>query len=203
MDDLNNIDKSKLPPNKKTKKVEKVVTGKVVQQKKTFTEKFVSTFIGDEPSNVLGYILYDVLIPTAKDTIVDIVKGGIEMLVKGSRSNYNSSRNDNRSSYFNYNGVSSGTRNRPQQPTYRYNGRSRDNFDNILLASREDAEAVLQQLSDFIYDYGQATVADLYDLVGITGNFTDNKYGWFNLNGAKPRMVRGGYKLDLPRTVDL
>lgn len=68
----------------------------------------------------------------------------------------------------------------------------------IVLASRSDAEEVLTQLRDLLYDYGVVTVSDLYDLVGITSKFTDNKYGWTNLKTAVIKGVRTGYLLDLP-----
>ena len=48
------------------------------------------------------------------------------------------------------------------------------------------------------------TVADLYDLVGLNHNFTDNKYGWTNLRNAQPVRDRDGYYiLKLPRAVPI
>ena len=47
--------------------------------------------------------------------------------------------------------------------------------------------------------YGVVSVADMYDLVGITCNYTDNKYGWTNLRNAEPVRVRDGYMLKLPK----
>ena len=49
------------------------------------------------------------------------------------------------------------------------------------------------------FRFGEVTVADLYDLVGISSDYTDRKYGWTDLATAKPIRVRGGYLLDLPR----
>ena len=68
----------------------------------------------------------------------------------------------------------------------------------IVLASRSDAEAVLTQLRSLLNDYGVVTVSDLYDLVGVTSNFTDNKFGWTDLKTAVIKGVRTGYLLDLP-----
>lgn len=47
------------------------------------------------------------------------------------------------------------------------------------------------------------SVADLYDLVGINGNYTDNKYGWFNIRTASVVRVRDGYMIKLPKAVPL
>ena len=68
----------------------------------------------------------------------------------------------------------------------------------IVLASRSDAEEVLTQLCALLNDYGVVTVSDLYDLVGITSKFTDDKYGWTDLKTAVIKGVRTGYLLDLP-----
>ena len=51
--------------------------------------------------------------------------------------------------------------------------------------------------------YGTVSVADLYDLVGISGNYTDNKYGWTNIRNAEPIRVRDGYMLKLPKALPL
>lgn len=73
-------------------------------------------------------------------------------------------------------------------------------FSDIILASRADAEEVLDRLRDLVSQYDVATVNDLYDLVGLTGEFTDDKWGWTDLRTASVRVVRGGYLLNLPRT---
>lgn len=76
--------------------------------------------------------------------------------------------------------------------------RSRHDFDEVVLTSRTEAEEVIDRLFEVVSRYGTATVADLYELVGITGTHTDNKWGWTDLRGAGVSRVRGGYLLDLP-----
>ena len=56
-------------------------------------------------------------------------------------------------------------------------------------------------MGELIDVYGQVTVADLYDLVGVTGNYTDNKYGWTNIRNAETIRVRDGYMLKLPKVL--
>ena len=46
-------------------------------------------------------------------------------------------------------------------------------------------------------------MADLYDMVNITGDYTDTKWGWYDLRGAGVERIRSGYLLDLPRPVPL
>ena len=77
------------------------------------------------------------------------------------------------------------------------------NKDDIILESRVDAEDVISRMKEIIETYGFVRVTDLYDLVGITGDYTDNKYGWTNIRGAEPVRVRDGYMLKLPKAVPL
>ena len=49
--------------------------------------------------------------------------------------------------------------------------------------------------------YGLVRVADLKDLVGITGSYTDNRYGWTSLRSAEIVRVRDGYMIKMPRAV--
>ena len=74
-------------------------------------------------------------------------------------------------------------------------------FQDLIFESRGEAEEVLTNLLDLIADYGVASVADLYDLVGITGPFTDNKYGWTDLRTASVSRTREGYIINLPKAV--
>ena len=72
-------------------------------------------------------------------------------------------------------------------------------FNEIILGTRVEAEEVIDRLFDLLSKYDNASVADLYELVGITANFTDEKWGWTDLRGASVAKVRNGYLLDLPR----
>ena len=59
-------------------------------------------------------------------------------------------------------------------------------------------------MNEIIEEYdGIVTVADLYDLVGITDKYTDHKYGWTNLRNAKVERVRDGYMLKLPKVLPI
>lgn len=79
-------------------------------------------------------------------------------------------------------------------------GRATHDFGEITLNSRNEGQLILDRLSDLVQEYGSATVSELYDLVGITGSFTDSKWGWYDLRGAEVRRGRGGYVLEMPKT---
>jgi hypothetical protein len=74
--------------------------------------------------------------------------------------------------------------------------------DDIVFASRADAQEVLTTFAHVIDNYGQATVADLLELIGIVEpTATDYKYGWRNANLASIVRRRIGYVLNLPEPI--
>ena len=76
-------------------------------------------------------------------------------------------------------------------------------FDEMIIDTRENAEKVLDAILDLIIKHGKASVSDYHDLIGVTGTFKDEKYGWFDLRQAEVRRVREGYVINLPRPVDI
>ena len=72
-----------------------------------------------------------------------------------------------------------------------------------MLESRGEAEEVITRMDELIETYGVVSVADLYDLVGKTCEYTDNKYGWTNVRNAEPIRVRDGWMLRLPKALPL
>lgn len=192
----------------KEKKVEQIVTGKVIKQKKTLGQKISETFFGDDTRSVSDYLLQDVLIPAMKSTLSDMVGGGIEMLLFGERrrSSGGSIYRDRDRSYVPYNKMSSGNR-RDDRRDDRFAmtkvARSRHDFDDIILETRGEAEDVLSHMVDLIEDYGVASVADYYDLLGIESAFTDNNYGWTNIRDGSVERVRRGYSIRLPQPKEI
>jgi hypothetical protein len=187
------------------KKVEKVIEGEVVKRKKPLGRRFLDTFSGGDAKSVWEFVLLDVLVPAAKDAIADATSQGVERMIFGEArsSNRRSSRYGSSSGYTSYQRYSAPTGARPQQReeprgVSRAN-RARHNFDDIILATRLEAEEVIKRMDDLVERYGSASVSDLYDLVGVTSEFTDGKWGWQDLRGADITRVRQGYLLDLPR----
>ena len=192
---------------KPAEKKGKIISGTVKTKKRGFGKKMAESFLEDDTKSVGSYVLYDILIPAAKAMISDMVGGGLEMLLFGERRG-NRTRRDGNRSYTNYGSYSYGNQSRDKDNRNRNRemskgGRSRHDFDEIVFETRGEAEEVLSHLVDLTIDYGQATVSDLYDAVGITTNYTDDKYGWFDLHDASVQRVRGGYVINLPRTKPL
>lgn len=176
----------------KEKKIDKIVNGKV--KKKSEARKLANIFISEDAGNVGSYIFTDIIVPALKKTISDVITNGIDMLLYGeSRSK---KKNQTSVSYKNYYERD----NRDE----RYSERKRPyNYDEIVIDNRGEAEEVLARMDELIDVYGTVSVADFYELVGASGSYTDNKYGWTNIRDARVVRTRDGYIVKLPRAVPL
>lgn len=180
------------------KELKKVVQGTAKVKKKGKTSKIAEMFIAEDATSVKSYIISDVLIPAAKKLISDIVRDGIEMILYGG-TNRGKRSSGFRADYVSYNRYSD----------RRYDDRPSDTsrvayrYDDVILETRGEAEEVLDAMRDVIDTYEMVSVMDLYDLVGITGQYTDNNFGWKNLRNAEPIRVRDGYMLKLPKAIPL
>ena len=181
------------PNSVEKKEISKVVTGKVVK-KKNVGRKLTDMFISEDVNNIKSYVIMDVLVPAVKKAISDIVTNGIDMMLYGEtgRTKKTSSGSISYRDYYDSN------RNRDNRYTA---SRTRYSYDDIVLDSRTEAEEVLVRMQEIIDTYQVVSVADLYDLVGIRGSFTDNKYGWTNIRNASVEHVRDGYMLKLPKAL--
>lgn len=186
----------------KEQKLEKIVQGDVVKKKKTLGDKFKETFVADEAQSVGNYIFIDVIVPTVKETIIDIVTKGINMIFYGDTRATRRSERSTRSTRTNYGSYYSNTLldSRDRRALDRRTRSSHD-FDNLVYLSRGEAEEVRDNLVELIDTYGQATVADLYDLSGITSEYTDHKYGWDELGTTRVRRISSGYIIILPKPI--
>lgn len=182
----------------------KVISGGVKLKKKGFGRKVADLFVGEDVDNVAEYVIHDVLVPSAKNMISDMVSGGIEMLMFG-ESRGGRTRRDRGSSYVSYNQKTRGvsTHNDRRSVVGREDVRARNSqrMDDIIFETRGDAEQALSALADLVDDYGSASMNDLYDIIGQTGSYTDVHYGWDNLARATVHRVREGYLLELPKVI--
>ena len=140
----------------------------------------------------------DLLVPTIKKAISDIVKDGIDMIL-GTGGPSTRSTNASKVSYRNYYDRRDNERNytSARRNTTGYS------YDDIILETRGEAEEVITAMDGLMDTYGIVSVADLYDLVGIQCNYTDNKYGWTNIRNVEPIRVRDGYMLKLPKAMPI
>lgn len=171
----------------KEKKQTPVVSGEVKRTGKK------SNFLSEDFRDVKNYVVSDVIVPAAKNTIVDIVTKGINMLI------YGEDRSPSRRSSgtrFNYNGLSSS---RYDDRDIRPARRSTYDYDNLIYDTQGDAENVFEGMCDILDSCGSVSIGEMYDLSREQTISTDFDWGWTNLSTAKVAHVRDGWIIDLPR----
>lgn len=193
---------SEFPPNSETskKQSEKNLTPVATvahRRKKSLRKQFSETFVAGDAKTALRYSLFEVLLPAARDMVLDTFQQGLEKLIMGDGRRGGATRPQagplGNVQYNRYSSRATG----PQRAISRQ-ARARHDFDEIILDDRSEAEEVIDRLFNVVSQYDQATVADLYELVGLASNHTDHKWGWTDLSGAGVTRIRGGYLVDLP-----
>lgn len=192
-----NSHKSREAARQEEKKVEKVISGSASVQKKSELRRFADIFVSEDAGDVKDYLIWDILVPSIRQGLHDMITSVADMVFGKGRTTGSTTSGASRVNYRAY--YEPETRSRPGQTV----ARTGYAFDDIVVDSRGEAETVLQQMDDLIANYGLVSVADLYDLVGINGSYTDNRYGWTNIASAKVIRVPTGYMLKLPKVMPL
>lgn len=189
-----NSHKYKEKQKEENKKITKIANGKINKKSKNNLTKL---FVSEDVENVKSYIFLDILVPTIKKAISEIITEGINMILYGESDKRTRSSTASKVSYRSYY-----DRNEDRVRTLNRSNNGYD-YDDIILETRGEAEEVISRMEELIDMYGVVAVADLYDLVGVTGNYTDNKYGWTNINSAQAVRVRNGYIIKLPKPLPI
>ena len=169
----------------------KIITGKVQLHKKSIGQRLVDLIFAEELNQAARHVLYDVLIPKARDIIADSVT---TMLYGGSRRSGSERPGSSSTKYVPYS-----TSTLPRRETVMPTPKSLT--ENLIFDTPEDAHSVLGNLLDYLNTYPEVTVGYLYGLLGYQSDQTKENYGWYTLDGASVIAVRDGYLLQLPRPV--
>lgn len=184
--------------------VQKVVTNPVSQRKAPLGRRVRDQFAGDDAQTVGGYVLFEVLIPAAKNMLVEAGQQALERLFfGGDRPGRPSAAAPGYTPYGKIFRGQAVVQSNSNARTLSPQSRATHDFADILFATRVEVDEVVSKLSDLISQYDVATVADLYYLVGITPQFTDDNWGWDDIRHAQIRPGRQGYILDMPRPIAL
>ena len=166
-----------------------------------------SFFGGNTVNQIKSYLISDVFIPAVKDFVEDSILAILDNVLHPDTSNVN---------YFKRSGFqrNNNERIRYDQVSKRSNLRSvgvsdsrksPEDYNNLVYASRGEAEVTLRRLYDIVSEFGVASVYDYYKLNGVTGEWSTDKYGWDIDSFPDPRSfgkvrhVPGGYSIILPR----
>jgi hypothetical protein len=185
---------------KPEKKIEKVTVGQVIVKKKSLGQKIKDVFIEADFRSVTRYVVSEVMIPAARNMIVDASTKGVERMMYGDRA-YQRRGPGMGQPRITYNSpVNRGEYRNPltRPPSQSGLSHPRAGRNDFILTSREEAFQVLESMNDIIEMYEAVSVADLNELVGFPSSYVDQKWGWTYLGNAQVRPVRDGFMIDLP-----
>lgn len=177
-----------LKSSKEPEKVEKKEPQAMVKKKSLGKKMSESLFPKEDRKEIGDVIIFDYIIPGAKEIIQNVITNSVEMLLFGGSSG-RSSRTGQSVGRTNYRGMSSSNR-RGSKYSRDDDSRSsrrdceRVDLDDILFYSYTKADKAWQTLLDYIDEYGSCKVRDLYDTAGITppSDWTVDAYGWDELS---------------------
>lgn len=195
------------------KKVQPLVkSGEIVRRKKPLGKRFSDLFFKEDSKSVGKYVLLEVLIPGVRDMVFDVSKEALERKFYGNEAvGHRSSRGASyrHGGYTNYNQIGGGRwdkyRDDPRdrkRPSAREE-ESRPNFDELIIPTKAIADATIDQMFTLLSQFEVVSVADLYDILSLSSDFTERQWGWTDLRGARAVRVREGYLLDLPSPIPL
>ena len=185
---------------KDDKNIEAVAQGTKVSKSKSKARQIAEIFVGGDLKETAEHVRDDVAIPALKNFLYDSLSEGLQRLLWGE------TRNDRRrnSTHRDYVGYSRRAREqRPTQQASARHSRVAQGFDDVVLATRTEAESVLSRMYDLIEHYNMVTVAEFYSLVGISAEFTDENWGWRDLRSANIQHIRDGFRINLPKPEEL
>lgn len=195
------------------KKAKSVVTGKVIERKKPLGTRVKDLFVNDGGS-FAEYLVEKVVVPMMKDMVLSVItqtadgfRQGLEEKLfgpndqrpRGRTVGYNGGR-----APVNYTRYSSGSPMGRRDPNTRppgpYSARRSNVVKEFIVESREDADAILEELDAVIDTVGHCTVGDFYSTMNEAPETTDESWGWTNLAGARvSKLGMHEFLITMPR----
>lgn len=177
----------------------KPIVSNAIVKKQNDPTKPNKKFFAEDAKTVGAHVVDSILIPSAQKLLSDIVKGAIDWLIYGKSGSQIKSGSGNISygSYYNRNGLINTTPINYGQPLL--NKPTLYTVQEVIIPDRGEAEDVLINMREAIDTYGMVSVGDFYDLVGVKGSYTDQKWGWFDLRSTDILQVNDGYVIRFPK----
>lgn len=165
--------------------------------------RFLETFFLGDARTSWSNMIWDSFFPNLRDNIKDSVHDGIDSLFGGTASVYRPGRGRiSRNSQINKHNPDMALGSRPNERISRED-RQRQNTSGVEIDSRVEAEEVLAAMNRTIDQFDVVTLAEFYQLVRITPDHTDYKWGWEDLGGSHIVHSRGSYYVELPDPIPL
>lgn len=189
------------------KRVKTVAKAKA--QKQSLIKKLGKSIIEDSIESVKEQAFNDIIVPGIKALLFDTITNMADAMIFGGTGytqgytarDRSHRRSDDRTSYSGF--YEEKSRRNGSTASHRMTDYTLEP-DDIIVDTRRQATNALNEVNKCIRKYGNASIADLYDAVELTSDWTDGKYGWYDIRGASIRPIRGGkYLIIMPPTVEL
>ena len=180
-----------------------------IRKKRKAGKHLMRSFIEEDARDAASYILRDIVVPSAKSLIHEILDRGSARLLwrDGSYSNnrYDSYRNDR--PYNNYAKPSSNqsamsrlTSPRDNSSYSRQQRRSRTSsfVDDIFFDTSKDMEAFVGKLNYILNRQGYVTVEDYYKEANLETEWIDSRFGWYDIRGMTKIRDGEGWVISMP-----
>jgi hypothetical protein len=188
------------------KQLAKVVDVQPKKVKRSLLGRLVTGIMGPEGLPSIGtYVNDEIIKPAVKNIIFDAITSGLSRALnmdyrqnRGGYTPYNRSSSQPRRPGTNY---SNNYNNSRQQPEERKPIRpARYGVEDYVIEDKFDAANVLTTLTEAADKYDNVSVADYYDLIGASSQYTDNTYGWTidTIVHARIMPVYGGFIIKFP-----
>lgn len=193
--------KSKEEARRQERNIRKGIGGEVTVREETLWSKLLHIFIAGDMSDLKGMIIDEVLIPAGRKALSDIWKKSGDVLFHGRVSSDEGPRQRGNRPSYSYSAYYDDQRrdNAPRNP----DRRPSDDWNRVTFSERGFAEEVLEEMRMCIREYGNVSVLEFYDISGVSvyhqGQYTNNNYGWTDLDNAYVERTAEGFSIHFPK----
>jgi hypothetical protein len=196
-------DKSKpATPQPEPKHVPKAVVTGAVPVKRPATRRFLDYVFAESPKQIAQKVATQTVVPRLKLSAYEAFEGFIRGMFLGGvakpLSGFQSPTPFQPGSGINYAGVTSGQTPLQQAQQANMARPNVGNYRDLTLPTMEKAEFLYANLIQVHNKYRVVTVADLWEMAGLTPEPSMNHYGWRTLENAQIATSAQGYVLRMP-----
>lgn len=174
-------------------------------KKDSTAKKAVKSMIKVDGHQIKEFVFGEVLIPTLKDAVYKIITNGLSMVLFDRVDGPRGSRSSLSGTHISYSGYYRGDNPPRESRSDRYSRRESFVPDGqIVYTTRQEAEDIIDGMADIIDQYGQVSIADMYDLSDVSAPpHTYNRYGWRTTRDFYTRHTADGWVIVTPRAIVL
>lgn len=160
-------------------------------------EKFVRGFMTNDVQDIKRYVLYDVILPELRNIGMGLIDSFFRAKgIKGRGGGGVYYGNRSYDSYYNGGYGSSVYRDRSREAHTDHKSEKND-YRYVTIRERAAAERIIHKMREQIYEYGEASVADLLEFMGLENTeWTDQNFGWKHPDDLGVVSTFGGWRID-------